>query len=194
MPGFNPADPEKFLPVIFGRAFEKITIEYLNGIGIFLAPLFHIMAVLFLFYKLKNKNKNNRIFNIWFTINFLWIFFYVGIYMLYLFYKAMGLWSLAFWGIIPFLLVNILLNWISESQDPKTDWDFSNIHKWRLIIIPIIVFGFWYPTFIYGKGFVLSAKDLLFSFFGLMPCPTTMVILGLLTIKYPLVNKKLFML
>ena len=58
--------------------------------------------------------------------------------------------------------------------------------------MPIIIFGFWYPTFVWGEGFKLIPGDFLFSFYGLMPCPTTMVLLGILTLNYPNVNKKLY--
>ena len=35
-------------------------------------------------------------------------------------------------------------------------------------------------------------RDFLFSSYGLMPCPTTIVVLSLLTLKYPDVNRGLF--
>ncbi len=75
----------------------------------------------------------------------------------------------------------------------EIDVDFKNISKWRLFILPIILFGFYYPTFVYNQGFKFLAKDFLFSFYGLMPCPTTMVVLGLFSLKYPNTNKSLFL-
>lgn len=183
---------QEFMPAVFGRAFDKIVMEYLNGIGLYIAPLFHIGAVILICLALKHQNKYRRLLNFWLTVNYSWLFLYVGIYMHYRFYKEMGLWSLVFWGVIPVLLANVLINLAKEIIDPKTDWDFSKIRKWRLIIVPFIIYGFWFPTFIYGQGFIFSAKDLLFSAFGLMPCPTTILVLGLLTIKYPMVNRKLF--
>ena len=184
MPGFSPAD--------FGRAFDKIQAQYQSGIGAYLAPFFHLMALLVLFYTLLGKNKNRKLFSIWFAINYLWIFLYVGIYMFYRFYQEIGVWSAVFWGIIPLLLGDILLHWVRSASKTEMDWDFSTVPGWRLLIIPLIVFGFWYPTYIYGQGFIFTAKDLLFSFFGLMPCPTTMVTLGILTLKYPAVHRGLF--
>ncbi|MCL6613750.1 MAG: DUF6064 family protein [Firmicutes bacterium] len=184
MTGFNPAD--------FGRAFDKIQMDYQTGIGTYLAPVFHIVAFLLICYLFISKKKHKNFFNIWFTINYLWILLYVGIYMFYQFYQEIGKWSIVFWGIMPLLLTNILFNWIRESIHPKTNYNFTYNTKWRFLIIPLVVFGFWYPTYIYGHGFVFLAKDLLFSFFGLMPCPTTIVTLGLLTIQYPDVNKGLF--
>jgi hypothetical protein len=182
----------EFMPAVFGGAFDKIAMEYLKGIGLYIAPLFHIGAFILIYLVLRRQNKYRKLITLWFTANYLWMFLYVGLFMLYLFYKEMGVWSLAFWGFVPILLANILVNWIRESSNLITDWDFSKIHKWRLIIVPFIIYGFWFPTFIYGQGFIFSAQDLLLSAFGLMPCPTTILVLGLLTIKYPMVNRKLF--
>jgi len=46
MSGFNPAD--------FGRAFDKIQMQYQTGVGTYLAPFFHIMAVLILCEEISN--------------------------------------------------------------------------------------------------------------------------------------------
>jgi hypothetical protein len=54
MTGFNPVD--------FGRAFEKIQMEYQTGIGTYLAPFLHIMAILVLCHVLLNKKKNPKLF------------------------------------------------------------------------------------------------------------------------------------
>ncbi len=112
--------------------------------------------------------------------------------MFFLFYKEIGLWSFAFWGVVPVLLLIIIINLIIEIIKPKIDLDLKNIQIWKFMVVPIIIFGFWYPTFIYGKGFIFTPKDLLFSAYGLMNCPTTMVILGILTLYYPKTNKALF--
>lgn len=86
-----------------------------------------------------------------------------------------------------------MFQWIKELRNPRIDLEFTGIRKWGLLVaIPIMVFGFWYPTYVYGVGFSILPKDLLFSFYGLMPCPTTMVVLGLLSLKYPRGNRSLF--
>ena len=60
------------------------------------------------------------------------------------------------------------------------------------MILLIVLWGFWYPTYIYGEGFTFSWRDLLLSNLGLMPRPTTMVALGIFTLKYPAGNRRLF--
>ena len=181
-----------FDPPTFGRTFEKLVAEYQSGVGFWLAPVFHIATILVLFLALKYGNRYRKAFTIYFTLNYLWIFIYAGIVMSFLFYREMGRRSLAFWSIIPVLTGVIVFQWVKELKSPKIDLDFTNIRKWRLLVIPIIIFGFWYPTYVYGVGFSILPKDLMFSFYGLMPCPTTMMLLGLLSLKYPRGNRSLF--
>lgn len=181
-----------FDPTIFGRVFEKLVTEYQSGIGFWLAPVFHIATIVILFLVIKYGNQYRKAFTIYFTLNYLWIFIYVGLIMSILFYREIGIWSLAFWLIIPVLIGVIVFQCIKELKNQKIDLDLTGIKKWRLLVIPIIIFGFWYPTYVYGVGFSILPKDLMFSFYGLMPCPTTMMLLGLLSLKYPRGNRSLF--
>lgn len=119
----------EFMPAVFGRAFHKIVMEYLNGIGIFIAPLFHIGAVILICLVLKHQNKYRRLLSLWLTVNYSWFFLYVGLYMLYRFYNVMGLWSLAFWGDIPVLLTNIVINLIKETRDPDNGGGFGIVNN-----------------------------------------------------------------
>jgi hypothetical protein len=187
MPGFDPA-----IFAAFGRAFGKLVAEYQNGIGFWLAPVFHIATLVILLLIIKYGNRYRKAFSIYFMINYLWMFIYVGIVMSFLFYREIGIWTLVFWSFTPILLGIIAFQWIKELKSPKIDLDFAGIRKWRLLVIPIIIFGFWYPTYVYGVGFSILPKDLLFSCYGLMPCPTTMLVLGLLSLKYPRGNRSLF--
>jgi len=179
------------LHVIFGRTFHDITEQYINGIGAFISPIFHISAFLIILLSIILGNKVKKIFTIYFLINYIWLFGYVGIYMTILFFKVMGYACFMFWGMIPILLFIITFFWLKELKDNRIDLDFKKIKITRIIVIPVIIFGYWYPTYVYGSGFKFIPKDLLFSFFGLMPCPTTMVALGLLLLIYPNVNKPL---
>jgi len=181
-----------FDPATFGRAFEKLVAEYLNGVGFWLAPVFHIATIVILLLIIRYGNRYRKAFTIYFTINYLWMFIYAGIVMFFLFYREIGIWSLAFWSFCAIVLGIIAFQWIKELKSPKIDLDFAGIRKWRFIVIPIMIFGFWYPTYVYGVGFSILPKDLLFSCYGLMPCPTTMVVLGLLSLKYPRGNRSLF--
>lgn len=181
-----------FSPGLFGRSFGEVTMDYIHGIGRFIAPIFHIIALIIIILVIIQGGKKARIFTIYFIINYLWLFIFVGLYISFLLFQKMGITFLFFWGPVPFLLFYILLNWINELKSPNNNLDFDNIPLYRFVVLPVILFGFWYPAYIWNFGFTFSYKDLLFSSFGLMPCPTTMVVLGLLTLKYPDVNKRLF--
>jgi hypothetical protein len=52
--------------------------------------------------------------------------------------------------------------------------------------------GFWYPPYIFGVRLVWDPAELLFGAYGLMGCPTTMVALAVLFLKYPAGNRRLF--
>lgn len=80
----------------FGKAFEKLVAEYQDGIGFWLAPVFHIATIVILLLIIRYGNRYRKVFTIYFTLNYLWIFIYVGIVMSFLFYREIGIWSLAF--------------------------------------------------------------------------------------------------
>lgn len=183
---------DSFSPALFGKSFDEITRDYMNGIGMYIAPVFHILSLAIIILIIINWKKNKNKFTVYFLINYVWIFLYVGLAVSYRFYVKMGIYFLVFWGAIPFLLLFIVSRWVRELKAGKNNLDFKNIPFYRFIVVPFIIFGFWYPTYVWGSGFQLLVKDFLFSFYGLMPCPTTIVVLGLLTLKYPDVNKGLF--
>jgi hypothetical protein len=179
-------------PALFGKAFGEITDSYLNGIGMYISPVLHVLTLVLLVLLFIKEDKTKKYFTLYFLLNYVWIFIYVGIYMSYLFYEKMGASFLIFWGALPVLLLLIITQWFRELKVKKNNFVFKAIPFYRFIVIPIMLFGYWYPTFIWGSGFKLYARDFLFSSYGLMPCPTTMVVLGLLTLKYPHVNKGLY--
>lgn len=180
-------------PAVFGMVFDRTVNAYQSGIGSVVAPIFHLATIILFFMVLKYGNMHKKLFSISFTTIYFWIFLYVGLFMFYKFFQEMGMACFAFWTPLPFLLGNVLWKWFKEIKDEELDLDISGAKLWRiLVVIPIMVFGFFYPTFIWGKGFFFHLKDLLFSFYGIMPCPTTMVVLGFMTINYPKVNKRLY--
>ncbi|HEY8344952.1 MAG TPA: hypothetical protein VIL66_07160 [Bacillota bacterium] len=180
-------------PAVFGLAFERIVYAYQNGIGNVVAPVFHLATIILFFMVIKYGNKHKKLFAITFTTIYFWLFLYVGLFMFYKFFQEMGLACFAFWTPVPFLLGNVLWKWFKEIKAGEVNLNLSGAKLWRiLVVLPIMAFGFFYPTFIWGKGFFFHLRDLLFSFYGIMPCPTTMVILGYMTINYPKVNKGLY--
>ncbi|MBN2322616.1 MAG: hypothetical protein JXQ30_02680 [Spirochaetes bacterium] len=86
----------------------------------------------------------------------------------------------------------IVYNWVREIIHPTIGLDLNSVKKYRFFVLLLLIWSFWYSIYVYGQGFVFTVKDLLLSYYGLMPCPATIVVLSLLTLKYPAGNRKLF--
>lgn len=179
-----------FDPEIFGKAFHNFVQEETKLFGNW-TLFFHIVTLVILFLVWKYRNKYRKLFSVYFALNWSFLFGYWGIYAIFYWYKI-GIIYLASFIFAPVLLLLILLSWIKEIFSPKVEFDFSKTKKWKFWVIFLLLWGFLYPTYIYGKSFVFNITDFLFSLYGLMPCPTTMVILSILSLNYPKTNKKLF--
>lgn len=180
-----------FDPSVFGLAFHRfVEMEYqiFGRIG---APLLHIFTLLLFILILWRGNRARLPFVVFFTLNWLFLFGFWGVYAVF-YWAKIGIPYLLSYLAAPVLLSLITANWIRDLFQKKIDLDLRHCLKWRWIVLPIILWGFWYPTYLYGQGFVFKASDLLFSYYGLMPCPTTMVVLGLFTLNYPRGNRTLF--
>lgn len=179
-----------FDPEIFGKAFHDFVQSEAKLFGS-LAIFFHIATLIILFLVWKYGNRYRKLYSFYFSFNWLFLFGYWGVYGIFYWYKIGILYLISF-VFAPILLGLILFGWIKEVVGPKIDLDFSKTKKWRFWILLFLLWGFWYPTYFYGQGFVFHIKDFLFSFYGLMPCPTTMVVLSIMALNYPKTNKTLF--
>jgi hypothetical protein len=108
-------------------------------------------------------------------------------------YQHLGFIGLAMYIGTPIMLLVILYQWVQELRSPKLDLDLTKVSTWRWVIaIPFIIWGFWYPPYEWGVRLIFDPKELLFGAYGLMGCPTTLVPLALLFLKYPAGNRALF--
>ncbi|MDD4032870.1 MAG: DUF6064 family protein [Bacteroidales bacterium] len=180
-----------FDPEIFGEGFHRFVQMEIDLFSIPLGIIFHIFTLIILYLIYRYGNRYRKLFSIYFAFNWLFLFGYWGVYAI-IYWSKVGIPYLASYSLTPVLLGLIVIHWIKEITKPKIDFDFKNIKSYKFIVLLIMIWGFWYPTYIYGQGFTFSIKDILLSNYGLMPCPTTMVVLGLLTLKYPNVNKSLY--
>jgi hypothetical protein len=180
-----------FDPRVFGEGFHQFVQKEIELFGSSLGVIFHIVTFIILFLVFRYGNKYRKIFTIYFTFNWIFLFGYWGIYAVVYWYQ-LGIPYLAVYSLTPVLLGLIVYYWIKENINPLIDWDFKSTSRKMFIVIIILVWGLWYPSYIYGQGFVFSIKDVVFSNYGLMPCPTTMVVLSLMTLKYPVGNKNLY--
>lgn len=180
-----------FDPRVFGEGFHRfVQIEY-DIFGIPLSVIFHIATLVILYLVFKYGNKYRKLFTTYFACNWFFLFCYWGVYAIF-YWSEIGIPYLASYIITPILLGFILFHWIKEIINPELDLNYKNVKGYKFVVLLIMIWGFWYPTYIYGQGFIFNLKDALLSNYGLMPCPTTMVVLGLMTLKYPNVNKSLF--
>lgn len=158
-----------------------------------LAPLPHVATLLLLFLVFRHGQRYRRAFTVYFLLNFAWLVVFVGGWFCVRLYREMGVAALAMYGATPVLLVVILIQWRRELAHPRLDLDFSRFPRWRLLVaVPILLWGFWYPRYEWGVRVVFDPAELLFGAYGLMGCPTTMVALSVLFLKYPQGNRPLF--
>jgi hypothetical protein len=88
-------------------------------------------------------------------------------------------------------LVSILivgLFWMWEAYRPHNVYVFQKLAAWRYWVLPFAFMAFWFPMNAEASP-DFNPSLLLTSSFGVMFCPTTPVVIALLTIIYPNVNK-----
>jgi hypothetical protein len=88
-------------------------------------------------------------------------------------------------------LVSILvvgLFWLWEAYRPHNMYVFQKLAAWRYWVLPFVLLAFWFPMSAEAVP-DFSPSLLLTSSFGVMFCPTAPVMIALLTLIYPNVNK-----
>lgn len=176
----------------FGILMGQLVGEYRTEFS-FIAPIFHIGTLVVLYLAFWFKKKYRRVFSGYFLINYVWIFIFVGIWFCIQLFNRMGMKPLLFYCGTPLLLLVILFQLGKEFIKPQLDLQFTSIKKWRLLVsIPIFIWGFWYPKYEWGAKLTFEPIELLFGAYGLMGCPTAMVLLSILFLTYPSGNRELF--
>jgi hypothetical protein len=178
--------------VEFGKTLGHLVGEYRTTFA-WVALVWHLSTLAVMYLVVRYGNRYRRVFAAYFAINYVWLVAFVGIWMSAQLYARMGAVALAVYGATPVFLLIITYQWFKELRVPRLDLDFRGIEKWRLLVaVPMLVWGFWYPPYIFGVRLVWDPAELLFGAYGLMGCPTTMVALSLLFLKYPAGNRRLF--
>lgn len=181
-----------FDPTLFGITMGQLTSEYRASYS-WLAPLPHILTLILLFLIIRYGQRFQKAFTVYFILSYVWLLIFIGGWFSVMLYQRLGIPALAMYAATPALLVLILYQWIREYRTPQLDLDFRGFEKWRLlVVVPFFVWGFWYPPYIWGVGLNFDPSELLFGAYGLMGCPTTMIPLSLLFLKYPKTNKPLY--
>lgn len=88
-------------------------------------------------------------------------------------------------NLIPILIVGLF--WLWEALRPRNKYVFERLSLWRYWVLPFAFLAFWFPI---DAQLSPDFSPLLFltSSFGVLYCPTTPVVVALLTLIYPRVN------
>jgi hypothetical protein len=176
----------------FGILMGQLVAEY-RGTYARLALIPHIVTLVLLYLIVRYGNRYRKAFTVYYIVNFVWVLIFVGGWFSVQLYQRLGFIALAMYIGTPVLLLVILYQWIQEWRSPRLDLDLTGIGAWRWVIaLPIIVWGFWYPPYEWGVRLIFDPWEFLFGAYGLMGCPTTMVPLALMFLKYPSGNRPLF--
>lgn len=149
------------------------------------SPVVHIAVVILFITLLQFGSRVGRIADAFF--GFLFIFLaisnHVAVTESYGFTVIIG-------NLIPIFIVGLF--WLWEALKPQNDYVFQRLPLWRYWVLPFAFLSFWSPINVdLSPNF--SPLLLLTSQFGVMYCPTTPVIIALLTLIYPHVNKFLLL-
>lgn len=183
---------ENFDPVDFGIMMGQLVAEYRSTYA-WLALIPHLVILVLFYLIVRHGNRCRKAFTIYYIINFIWLVIFVGGWFTVQLYQRLSWIALAMYIATPVMLLVMLYQWIQELRDPRLDLDLTGVSTWRwLIAIPIMLWGFWYPPYEWGVRLIFDPKELLFGAYGLMGCPTTMVPLAIMFLKYPSGNRSLF--
>ena len=148
-----------------------------------LSPLIHV-STLFLFILLYRYGERvGRVVDAYFAVLFIFFAFSQNIAVTesYGFVILTG-------NLVMILIVGLF--WILEAFKPQNNYVFQRLPAWRYWVVPFSILAFWFP---YGPELEpdFSLLLLLTSDFGVTFCPTTPVVITLLTLIYPGVNARL---
>ena len=81
----------------------------------------------------------------------------------------------------------VILSWIYENKVCKNDFSEPRLRWWNVLLFILAFIAFWMPT-LDGKMY-FSIKDLIMNESGLTYCMVTPIILSILLLYYPRINK-----
>ncbi|MBN1875783.1 MAG: hypothetical protein JXA33_16280 [Anaerolineae bacterium] len=181
-----------FDPTQFGILMGQLTTEYRSTYA-WLALIPHIVFLVLFYLILRHGNRYRKAFALYYAINFVWLLVFVGGWFSIRVYQQSGFIALAMYIGTPILLWVILWQWIQELRFPRLNLDLTTVSAWRWgVAIPFMIWGFWYPPYEWGGRLIFDPQEFLFGAYGLMGCPTTLVPLTLMFLKYPAGNRSLF--
>jgi len=167
--------PQQDSSLVIKEVLMKTSVAYL-----WLSPIVHVATVVLLIAMYLYGSRVGRTVDAFFAILFLFIAFSNHIAVT----ETYGL-AVVAGNLIPILIVGLL--WIWEVYRPQNNYVFERLPAWRYWVLPFAFLAFWSPIDAQLNP-DFNPLLLLNSSFGVMYCPTTPVIIALLTLIYPRVN------
>jgi hypothetical protein len=161
--------------LVIKEVLIKTSVAYL-----WLSPIVHVVTVALLVALYLYGSRAGRIVDLFFAILFLFIALsnHIAITDTYGLAVVTG-------NLVPVLIVGLF--WVWEVYSPQNNYVFERLPAWRYWVLPFAFLAFWSPVDAQLHP-DFNPLLLLTSSFGVMYCPTTPVIVALLTLIYPRVN------
>ncbi|MDH5438159.1 MAG: hypothetical protein OEX76_04580 [Candidatus Bathyarchaeota archaeon] len=164
--------------LVIRDVFIQTSVAYL-----WLSPVIHVATIILLIALYRYGPKMGRVVDAYFGILFLFFAFSNHIAMT----ENYGLVVIT-GNLVPVFIVGLF--WMWEVFKPRNEYVFQRLQVWRYWVVPFAILAFWSPINAdLSPNF--SPLLLLTSSFGVMFCPTTPVVIAILTLIYPSVNMHL---
>jgi len=161
--------------IVIRDVFIQTSAAYL-----WLSPVIHVTTIVLLIALYLYGPKMGRVVDAYFGILFLFTAFSNHIAMT----ENYGL-AVITGNLVMILIVGLF--WMWEAFRPRNEYVFQRLPAWRYWVLPFAILAFWSPINAdLSPNF--SPLLLLTSSFGVMFCPTTPVLIAILTLIYPRVN------
>jgi len=167
--------PQQDSMLVIRDVFVQTSAAYL-----WLSPVIHVVTVMVLVALYWYGTRVGRVVDAFFGILYIFIAFSNHIAMT----EKYGL-TVITGNLIPILIVGLF--WLWDAYRPQNKYVFQKLPVWRYWVLPFAFLAFWFPINAQLSP-DFSPLLLLTSSFGVLYCPTTPVVIALLTLIYPKVN------
>ena len=147
---------------------------------LWLSPIIHVITIVLLIALYLYGSKIGRVTDAFFGILFFFFAFSNHIAVT----EHYGL-AVITGNLVPIFVVGLF--WMWEVYRPHNEYTFERLPAWRYWVLPFVFLAFWSPINA-SLSPDFNPLLLLTSSFGVMYCPTTPLIIAILTLIYPKVN------
>ena len=150
---------------------------------LWLSPLVHVATIILLIAIYRYGRKMGRVVDAFFGILFLFHSFSQHIATT----EKYGL-TIITGNLVMILIVSLF--WMWEVLKPRNEYVFQHLAVWRYWVVPFAILAFWFPV---NADLSPNVNPLLLltSSFGVAFCPSAPVVIAVLTLIYPKVNRYL---